>query len=64
MVLQYAEGNLGPLLPSGYGRIEIQRSEERASINVEPEAFLGEMLAQHGKRICILKRTFLFEGFN
>ena len=38
---------LGPLLPSGYG-IEIQNSEEEASIDME--AFLGEMLVQHGKR--------------
>ena len=38
---------LGPLLPSGYGS-EIQNSEERASVDIE--SFLGEMLAQHGKR--------------
>ena len=35
---------LGPLLPAGFGT----DSEEGASVDIE--TFLGEMLAQHGKR--------------
>lgn len=38
---------LGPLLPAGYGTVT-QHSEEGASIDVE--AFLEEMLVQHGKQ--------------
>ena len=38
---------LGPLLPSGYG-IETQNGEEEACSDIE--AFLGEMLVQHGKQ--------------
>ena len=37
----------GPLLPSSYG-IEYQNNEEGA--NVDIEAFLEEMLVQHGKQ--------------
>jgi hypothetical protein len=47
---------LGPLLPSGYG-IESQNSEEGASVDIE--AFLGEMLVQHGKRSVFFASLFL-----
>jgi hypothetical protein len=46
---------LGPLLPLGYG-IETLNSEEGASVDVE--RFLGEMLAQHGKRSLFFVRFF------
>ena len=46
---------LGPLLPSGYGT-EAQNSEEGANIDIE--AFLGEMLVQHGKRSVFFASLF------
>ena len=48
---------LGPLLPPGYG-IETQKTEEGASVDIE--TFLGEMLAQHGKRSVFFVRFFSF----
>ena len=48
---------LGPLLPPGYG-IETQNGEEGTSDEVE--AFLGEMLVQHGKRSVFFVRFFYF----
>ena len=48
---------LGPLLPSGYG-IETQNGEAGASVEIE--AFLGEMLVQHGKGSVFFVRFFLF----
>ena len=48
----------GPLLPSSYG-IESQNNEEDA--NVDIEAFLEEMLLQHGKRsVFFVRFLFLF----
>jgi hypothetical protein len=43
---------LGPLLPSGYGitSFETQNAREEEGASVDIEAFLGEMLVQHGKR--------------
>ena len=48
---------LGPLLPAGYGT-ETQNSEDGVSSDIE--AFLGEMLVQHGKRSVFFVRLFLF----
>jgi hypothetical protein len=45
---------LGPLLPPGYGS-ESQNSEVGASVDIE--AFLGEMLVQHGKRSVFFAST-------
>ena len=46
---------LGPLLPSGYGT-ETLNSKEGASVDIE--AFLGEMLVQHGKRSVFFASLF------
>jgi hypothetical protein len=48
---------LGPLLPAGFGT-ESQNSEEGASVDME--AFLGEMLGQHGKQSVFFVRFFSF----
>ena len=46
---------LGPLMPSSYS-IETQNSEEEASVDIE--AFLGEMLVQHGKQSVFFASLF------
>ena len=46
---------LGPLLPPGYG-IKTQNGEEGTSVDIE--TFLGEMLAQHGKRSVFFVGSF------
>ena len=51
---------LGPLLPPGYGT-KIQNGEEGTSSDIE--AFLGEMLVQHGERSVFFVRSFLFLAF-
>ena len=48
---------LGPLLPSDYG-IETKNTEEGSSGDIE--AFLGEMLVQHGKRSVFFVSFFPF----
>ena len=48
---------LGPLLPASYST-ETQNTEERASIDVE--AFLEEMLVQHGKKSVFFVRSIPF----
>ena len=48
---------LGPLLPPGYGA-KTPKSEEGSSVDVE--TFLGEMLAQHGKRSVFFVRSLSF----
>lgn len=47
----------GPLLPAGYGT-ETQNNESGAGAT-DVEAFLGEMLAEHGKRSVFFVRFFL-----
>ena len=46
---------LGPLLPLGYGT-KTQNSEEGTSADIE--AFLGQMLVQHGERSVFFVRSF------
>ena len=48
---------LGPLLPIGYVT-KTQNGEEGTSIDIE--AFLGEMLVQHGERSVYFVRSFVF----
>ena len=48
---------LGPLLPPGYDT-KAQNSEEGISVDIE--TFLGEMLAQHGKRSVFFVSFFFF----
>ena len=48
---------VGPLPPPGYG-VEIQKSEEGASVDIEK--FLGEMLAEYGKGSLFFVSYFLF----
>ena len=48
---------LGPILPVGYGA-ETQKTEEGAGGEIE--AFLEEMLIQHGKRSVFFVRFFPF----
>ena len=47
---------LGPLLPAGYGT-KTQKTEE--GVNSDIEAFLAEMLEQHGKRSVFFVRLSL-----
>ena len=48
---------LGPALPAGYGA-ETQKAEEGAGGEIE--AFLEEMVKQHGKRSVFFVRIFPF----
>ena len=49
---------LGPVLPAGYDGAETQKAEEGAGGDIE--AFLEEMLIQHGKRSVFFVRFFPF----